>query len=385
MMVFSLSLSHTQAFLFDFVFRIHSTHTYTHTQSPWVGNAVGALNHKFFVLFIFYTMMTCIVSLFLLLLRSIHCGFIRTAIKAAGGVSATDLQQQQPQQQQQQNESAMSNSTLANEVVNAIVEGGQGRRMWRILTLSSQQQQQLDDPYPLLSSPNWYRTLSSDNYPEECAGYLQSTSVILLFIASIIFLIFTICMMVEQVDAIQTNASKIARMKMSVGQAGTELRRVTEEFNEMFGGEDNKVTWHWFMPLPVEFPRGMGKVVLGYEWDETFDPVPYYEGGDNDEEEGKIVELTSRPPPLAAGMSSNPSSSLSLSASASASSLSSSKPQQPVSTNNNGLDVSPGHAVDLSTNGEEATFAGTPVLPNKANKKLTKRSNSKDSSHGHLT
>ena len=132
-------------------------------------------------------MMTCIVSLFLLLLRSIHCGFIRTAIKAAGGVSATDLQQQQPQQQQQQNESAMSNSTLANEVVNAIVEGGQGRRMWRILTLSSQQQQQLDDPYPLLSSPNWYRTLSSDNYPEECAGYLQSTSVILLFIASIIF------------------------------------------------------------------------------------------------------------------------------------------------------------------------------------------------------
>lgn len=45
----------------------------------------------------------------------------------------------------------------------------------------------------------------------------------------------------------------------------------------MFGGESNEISWHWFFPLPVEFPRGMHKVVMGFEWDETFDAAPYEE------------------------------------------------------------------------------------------------------------
>lgn len=79
----------------------------------------------------------------------------------------------------------------------------------------------------------------------------------------------------------------------------------------MFGGNSNKVAWHWFLPTRVEFPRGMEKVVLGYEWDETFDPVPYEEpsvthgasnglsagGADGDVEQG-AVELTSTKPTL---------------------------------------------------------------------------------------
>jgi hypothetical protein len=96
-------------------------------------------------------------------------------------------------------------------------------------------------------------------------------------------------MLCDTVDAIRTNSSKIARMKMRVGTAGTELSRVTEEFNEMFGGESNAVAWHWFIPVSPQFPRGMKKVVLGYEWDETFENQPYEE--QNDEEEGRI-EMT---------------------------------------------------------------------------------------------
>lgn len=65
--------------------------------------------------------------------------------------------------------------------------------------------------------------------------------------------------------------------KMRVGQGGTELRRVTEEFNEMFGGSSPNVAWHWFVPIPVTFPGSMHKVVMGYEWDPTFDPIPYRE------------------------------------------------------------------------------------------------------------
>ena len=123
-------------------------------------------------------------------------------------------------------------------------------------------------------------------YKMECAGWYESMAVLILFVVTVIFLVFTCVMLFDQYEAIQTNASKIARMKMRVGQAGTELSRVTEEFNEMFGGKDNQVAWHWFVPLPVEFPRGMGKVVLGYEWDATFDPIPYDEGSSRENDDG---------------------------------------------------------------------------------------------------
>lgn len=93
-----------------------------------------------------------------------------------------------------------------------------------------------------------------------------------------------------------------------VGQAGTELSRVTEEFNEMFGGQSNEVAWHWFFPLSVDFPRGMQKVVMGFEWDETFDATPYEEPqGHRDVEMGTVnvartnidpsTTASSQPPP----------------------------------------------------------------------------------------
>merc|ERR1719261_350217 len=66
-------------------------------------------------------------------------------------------------------------------------------------------------------------------------------------------------------------------MKQRVGQAGTEFRRVTEEFNEMFGGNSVKPVWHWFLPVAITFPRGMKKVVLGFDYDESFPSSPYQE------------------------------------------------------------------------------------------------------------
>merc|ERR1712224_1139928 len=138
--------------------------------------------------------------------------------------------------------------------------------------------------------------------PEECRGWVESYFGLALLIVSVVFFLFTSCMLAEQIDAIKTNRSKIARMKMSVGQAGTELSRVTEEFNEMFGGNSNRVALHWFIPTPIEFPNGMKKVVLGYDWDETFDAVPYKEPNSGDVETGPSnsatqskIELTSVP------------------------------------------------------------------------------------------
>jgi len=163
-------------------------------------------------------------------------------------------------------------------------------------------------------------------------------------------------MLFENIEAIQTNASKIARMKMRVGQGGTELSRVTEQFNEMFGGDSNEVAWHWFFPLPVEFPQGMQKVVLGFEWDSTFDAVPYQEPGDEEmgdgSSQGGRIELTTTP-----------------SSSASSQKEKSSEHETP--------DI-----VDVSGGGEEGDFTGTPVTTSDGAAKLVKRGNSRDRSVG---
>lgn len=272
------------------------------------------MNHKFFVLFVGYTMLSCILSLVLIMIRAFHCGWMPSDgddSASSGNNGMSDL-----------STGGANNSTLSDS----------------------------------LEDEN--RRFLEGTHLEECQGFFNSYATLTLLIVSVVFMIFTCCMLFEQIEAIETNASKIARMKMRVGQAGTELARVTEEFNEMFGGTSNKVSWHWFLPIEVEFPRGMKKVVLGYEWDETFDPVPYEEpsgihgassalsaGGaeaGRDEELG-TVELTS--------------TSMSLS-------NSTLKPAPLNPTSSAVLD-----------GGEEASFSGTPVSETRP--QLVKRSNSR--------
>ena len=90
-------------------------------------------------------------------------------------------------------------------------------------------------------------------------------------------------MLLEQGEAVDTNMSKIARMKTRAGLVDPgEYAPVATEFNEVFGGEHPTLSWHWFLPLPVRFPEWARENVMGYEWDLTFDPVPYQEPTDTD-------------------------------------------------------------------------------------------------------
>jgi hypothetical protein len=180
---------------------------------PWVGNAVGAKNHKFFCLFLFYTAMTCLLSLFFLFVRVIRCGYVKDDDENKGG--------------------------------------------------------------------------ESQYVYKECNNFYSNHVIMALALASLVFLIFTCSMGCEQFEAIETGKSKIARMKMRVGSTDTEFTRVTEEFNEMFGGDSPDPQWHWMWPSAVVYPRGMEKVVLGYEWDEAFDAVPYRQ----DEDEASSVAM----------------------------------------------------------------------------------------------
>lgn len=191
---------------------------------PWVCNAVGIMNHKFFILFILYTFLTAVVSLTLILVRVVRCGFYTEPSK--GGHNYTGF----------------------------------------------------DDPdgdrsFFLGDSPG---NTQEHVYPG--CDTLQNPVVGALAVVTVLFFFFTCCMLLEQGEAVDTNMSKIARMKMRSGMAQPgEYAPVATEFNEVFGGEHPTISWHWFLPLPVRFPEWARENVLGYEWDLTFDSTPYQE------------------------------------------------------------------------------------------------------------
>jgi len=188
-------------------------------------SSIGALNHKFFCLFLLYTALSCIVSLLLLVMRMVHCGYY-TADDNDNVSSST---------------TTTTSTTNDNNNGNIDTTTGENNRI-----LSSSHQNYLYDECNDLYSNHW---------------------VTLLAICSLVFLIFTSAMGCEQLEAIETGQGKIARMKQSVGASGsTEFNTVTTEFNEMFGGDSPHPAWHWYLPIAVPFPRGMKQVVLGYEF-----------------------------------------------------------------------------------------------------------------------
>jgi len=196
---------------------------------PWVSNVVGALNHKFFCLFLLYTMTTCLLSLLLLLLRVFRCSWVT-------GDDDDD-----------------NARTLQHE--------------------------------PL-------RNLESHYVYDDCNDFYASKCVLALFVCSVVFFIFTLSMGCEQLEAIKSGKGKIARMKLRAGHVGSDYERVTEEFNQLFGGTSPHPAWHWFVPIPVQFPRGMKKVILGYEWDESMSGGPYQEDDeDSSDESGSEQEM----------------------------------------------------------------------------------------------
>jgi len=202
---------------------------------PWVGNAVGALNHKFFLLFILYTCCTSVLSLIFLIIHSIRCGFY---------ISETESSQ---------DEDSLSASDE---------EGG-------------------DEIH---------------KYPGCTNESLYSPQVIILLILSITFLIFTGCMLFEQIDAIESNTSKIARLKMKMG-GGQELKRVTSEFNEMFGGSSPRIALHWFLPTKIQFPDEIKRAkVMGFDYrDEWYGEVYREKDCSRDSSKGEKNRLLHSP------------------------------------------------------------------------------------------
>ena len=199
------------------------------------------MNHKFFILFIFYTFFTAIVSFVLILIKVIQCGIY---------VPPTND----------------GNQTLQH-IVDSYYE---------------EQQQQTNQEYDNIHLD------SDDEANIGCDTLMDPKSMvtsILLVIVTVLFFFFTCCMLIEQGEAVGTNMSKIARMKTRAGISNIdEYRPVATEYNEIFGGEHPTLSWHWFLPLPVRFPEWSRDNVLGYEYNASCPPVPYQEPLDTDTE-----------------------------------------------------------------------------------------------------
>jgi len=219
---------------------------------PWVGNAVGAMNHKFFVLFIFYTFLSSLISLYLITIRFIRCGY--TIADATG--DAVDV-------------------TFINDGYSRGTDDGN----W---TNRSMEQDEDD--------------MANRTFLYDGCAELYTMNIIALLVMSICFLVFTCCMLFEQVDAIESNTSKIARMKVRQGQDDGEYQRVATKYNEMFGvgigSQTAQVGLHWYLPTPVQFPDDREKNrVLGYEFYDLWQGRIYQE--EEEEEAAGNEELGS--------------------------------------------------------------------------------------------
>uniref|UniRef100_A0A7S4RB24 Palmitoyltransferase n=1 Tax=Ditylum brightwellii TaxID=49249 RepID=A0A7S4RB24_9STRA len=234
---------------------------------PWVCNAVGALNHKLFVLFIFYTFLTSLTSLALLLMRFGRCGwsFSRPTMMPPSSSSPSSG-----------NEDEDVSPTYAEgdeEEANQAILLRFLRYLGELAVNASVGSSEYDDDgghfLGGMSSTN------NNNLYQEC-NLFYTKRVLILCIVTILFLLFTLAMLIEQAEAISENTGKIARMQMRAGRAGNELRRVTNQFNEMFGGDSPHVALHWFVPVPPKFPDDVSRDrVLGYTWDIGCGDGPY--------------------------------------------------------------------------------------------------------------
>ncbi|KAL0589323.1 hypothetical protein ABG067_002542 [Albugo candida] len=106
-----------------------------------------------------------------------------------------------------------------------------------------------------------------DNYTDRDVAI----RVVFLVLESMLFGLFTVCMMCDQYSVITTGATQIDRLKGDY----------TQNFGvrEVFGGADTKFSIDWLLPINIWFPKTEQVRLLGYvlasehieDGDETFE------------------------------------------------------------------------------------------------------------------
>lgn len=112
---------------------------------------------------------------------------------------------------------------------------------------------------------------------EKCSDFGMNMGIMMLFMESVLFYMFTTCMLADQAAGAITNQTQIERLKKERHDTGV-------EFNEVFGsGPGTRFQLHWIVPIPVSFPASIRDRLFGYR-------LP---GEDEEAEDEETEELVS--------------------------------------------------------------------------------------------
>jgi hypothetical protein len=94
-----------------------------------------------------------------------------------------------------------------------------------------------------------------------CGSDASMLLVLFLFVESILFGLFTQCMLVDQLSSLRSNQTQIDKLK-------NQKHAVKVEVNEVCGThKDVRCHWGWFFPIPVSFSEIIREQILGYRID----------------------------------------------------------------------------------------------------------------------
>ena len=91
-----------------------------------------------------------------------------------------------------------------------------------------------------------------------CGDETHLLYVLFLFVESMLFGLFTLCMLGDQLHALKSNQTQIDKLK-------NQKHDIKVEVNEVCGTpQELNFHWSWFFPLPVSFSETVREKILGY-------------------------------------------------------------------------------------------------------------------------
>ncbi len=185
---------------------------------PWVNNCVGIGNQKLFLLFLLGVNMCCIYSVVLVIGKYMYCSGL-SGTEDAGGISSNlvaNVYGLSPQHAEAQNGQHQYFITGAGAA--AAQQSGAG-----------------------------------------CSSADHNLVIVFLLIESILFGLFTLCMMGDQTTVLSTNQTQIDKLK-------GDFHEGVNGYNEVFGCDSSvKFSCGWLMPYPPVHPDQTTKErILGY-------------------------------------------------------------------------------------------------------------------------
>jgi palmitoyltransferase len=188
---------------------------------PWVNNCVGIGNQKLFLLFLLSVNICCIHSLVLVIAKFMSCSSSTVeTIDNFKGITSQSISR------------ARNHPMSPAEATYA--------------------ENKNTDIYDLNMPPS-----AADLSP--CGSQDQNIMIIFLLLESLLFGLFTLCMMGDQTTVLSNNQTQIDKLKGDKHEG-------VEGFNEVFGCDsDVKFRYDWVLPVPTTFPdQAIKDQVMGY-------------------------------------------------------------------------------------------------------------------------